>query len=246
MILGDPSPITIGGVSGLVGDFTTTGTSVPVVGQVIVVMVTPTQQFLILGGGPQADWQGEFRNIFNAVVASITFFTPEVVVVPEVPIPPVSMQEVSQWAEYAYASSEYNYPNWGAIQAIGMPDTFECADQSTAWASATSSGVDWIELTYGTLVIPTRIDIYETYNPDYVTRVEVLDVNGTYFDVYNAVGSTVTDCPYILSIPVTGVSSYVYGVRITVDQTNAPWWNEIDAVQLVGQADSAVIAPAAP
>jgi hypothetical protein len=172
---------------------------------------------------------------------------PEPTAVPptETPLPtatntpaPTAVPVVRQWAMAASASSEYNNPEWGAIQAVGEPDTDSCADLTTAWASETSYGVDWLELTYAAPVIPTEINIYQSYTPDFVTRVEVLDIRGNYWEVYSAAGATLTECPYVLTIPVTSVTEYVYGVRVTIDQTNASYWNEIDAVELVGIPDS--------
>jgi hypothetical protein len=151
---------------------------------------------------------------------------------------PTAVSLLRQWAGGASASSEYNNPSWSAIQVIGAPDTDGCGDMTTAWASETSYGVDWLLLTYATPVIPTEINIYQSYTPDYVTKVEVMDIQGNYREVYSAPGAAVSECPYVLSIPVTGVNEYVYGVRVTIDQTNAAYWNEIDAVELVGRADS--------
>ena len=151
---------------------------------------------------------------------------------------PITPTEMRQWAAGARASSEYNNPSWGALQTIGAPDTDGCGDMTTAWASETSYGVDWLELTYAAPVIPTQINIYESYTPDFVTKVEVLSIQGSYIEVYSAPGGARTECPYVLSIPVSGINDYVYGVRVTVDQTNAPYWNEIDAVELVGLADN--------
>ncbi len=154
-------------------------------------------------------------------------------------IPPTNtpVPEMRQWATGARASSEYSNPDWAAIQAIGQPDTDGCADLFTAWASQTSYGVDWLEVTYNTPVIPSEINIYESYTPDFVTKVEVLDVQGNYWPVYTAPGAALTECPFVLTIPVTNITAYVYGIRITIDQTNASYWNELDAVELVGIPD---------
>ncbi len=151
---------------------------------------------------------------------------------------PTAVPLLRQWAGGASASSEYNNPGWAAIQVIGAPDTDGCGDNTTAWASETSYGVDWLLLTYAAPVIPTEINIYQSYTPDYVTKVEVMDIRGNYREVYSASGAAVSECPYVLSIPVIGVTEYVYGVRVTIDQTNAAYWNEIDAVELVGMPDS--------
>jgi len=180
---------------------------------------------------------------------------PEPTAVPatDTPVPTVTLlpstgsgSEVRQWASEAEASSEYNNPSWAAIQATGAPDTPECGDHTTAWASESSGGVDWLLLTYATPVIPTQINIHQSNTPDYVVLVEVLDMNGNFLPVYSATGGAVAQCPYVLSIPVTGVNVYVYGVRITIDQTNALYWTELDAVELVGMVDSSIPVPVMP
>lgn len=159
------------------------------------------------------------------------------------PVPPTDTPEptavpvIRQWGTGATASSEYSNPGWAAIQAIGAPDTVGCADETTAWASENSYGIDTLQVTYDKPVIPTEINIYESYTPDFVTKVEVLDVRGSYWVVYSAPGGALDACPYVLNIPVPGFTEYVYGVRVTVDQTNASYWNEIDAVELVGIPD---------
>ena len=161
---------------------------------------------------------------------------------------PTAVPPLRQWASGARASSEYSNPDWAAIQAAGAPDTAGCADLETSWASQNSYGVDWLELNYAAPVIPTEINIYQSYTPDFVTKVEVLDVQGNYWPVYSAAGAALTECPYVLNIPVVNINVYVYAIRITIDQTNASYWNEIDAVELVGIPDvtGQVVLPPSP
>jgi hypothetical protein len=148
--------------------------------------------------------------------------------------PAVPAQEIEQWASGATASSEYGSDSWSAAQATGVPNTAECGDIVTAWASATSDGVDWLKLVYNTPVVPTRIDIYQTYNPGAINRVEVVDTNGQTYEVYQAAPTVLETCPYVLSIFVSGVNARVNTVIIHVDQSATMEWSEIDAVQLVG------------
>jgi hypothetical protein len=143
--------------------------------------------------------------------------------------------EVSQWATGAAASSEYGNPSWAAIQATGAPDTAECGDSATAWASLSSDTEEWIELTYDTPVYATAINIYQSYNPDQVVKVELIDLTAGYHAVYTGRPEQTDECPYVLSIPVEQTDYSVAGVRITIDQSQLGLgWNEIDAVELVG------------
>lgn len=143
---------------------------------------------------------------------------------------------IRQWASEAAASSEYGNPNWSAMQTTGEPDTAECGDYASAWASATTGDVEWLELAYATPVIPTEINIHETYTPGFIIRVEVIDLVAGYHVVWEGSPTNVNSCPRIFSILVPDIDFPVAGIRITLDQTNAPSWNEIDAVELVGIA----------
>lgn len=152
-------------------------------------------------------------------------------------VPPLQGQFLEQWAVTATASSEYGNPDWAAIQAIGAPNTQECGDFTTAWASSTSdSSYEWLELRYAIPVFPDQIRIYETYYPGSIIRVEVVTPGSDYIVVWEDGPRTDEDCPHVLTIPVEGIEERVFGVRITLDQSIIQSWNEIDAVQLVGRA----------
>ncbi|MBN1920805.1 MAG: hypothetical protein JW892_06135 [Anaerolineae bacterium] len=152
-------------------------------------------------------------------------------------VPALQGQFLEQWAVTATASSEYGNPDWAAIQAIGAPNTQECGDFVTAWASSTSSSpYEWLELRYAIPVFPDQIRIYETYSPGSIIRVEVITPVSDYIAVWEDGPRTDEDCPHVLTIPVEGIEERVFGVRITLDQSIIQSWNEIDAVQLVGRA----------
>lgn len=116
---------------------------------------------------------------------------------------------------------------WSASQATGAPDTYPaCGDIGTAWAPATS-GTDPESLT--ALYAPTnatQVDVYETNVGGFVTSIDVLRPDGTQETVFSGLDTTV--CGGVLSVPVSG---QVSGVTI---HTQAPSWEEIDAVALEG------------
>jgi hypothetical protein len=141
---------------------------------------------------------------------------------------------LSQWAVAASASSQYGDDDWSANQATGEPDTPECGDIATAWASETSSGVDWLRVEYETPVIPLRIAIYETLNPGAIVKVETVSTDGETAVVYEAQAAPVETCPRVLEIQTIGAFQAVNAVVISLDQSAHPGWNEIDAVELVG------------
>jgi hypothetical protein len=147
-----------------------------------------------------------------------------------------STEPIRQWAADADASSEWGNPDWTASQATGGPNTFECGDLGTAWAAAGKDTVEWINLYYNTPVYPTEIRIIQTYNPDQVTQVDLIDMQGQFVTVYTGQPKQQdTPCPYTLSISVNRSDILVQGVRVTIDQSVLGIeWNEIDAVEIVG------------
>jgi hypothetical protein len=245
--LGDITPVKIGGYDGLAADITINRNERELYGRIAVV-VTPENQFAILAGGPQESWEDELEPFFEAVLSSITFFTPSPLLQPsEAPTEaPTETAEaiaenqgtvVHQWAISATASSQYTDSGWNASQATGEPNVAECADDSKAWASDDFDTVEWLEVSYNTPVIPIQVNIYETYNAGQIVKVELLDVYNDYHEIYTAQVQT-KDCPSVLTIEVPSASYQALAVRITVDQTQLLSWAEIDAVELVGYSDS--------
>jgi hypothetical protein len=234
----EPREITVGGVPGLEADISGDSEGEEVVGRIVIVAVNSTQQFIMFGAAPSDRWDDELAPQFDAVVASVTFFEPDLSF--ELGEEIAAGDEIRQWATSATANSEYGSFDWAAIQATSAPDTFECGDYGTAWASESSDTVEWIELSFDTPVIPTEVNIYQTYSPDQVTQVELIDLTSTYYTVYTADPQDMSGdtCPYILSIPVEYAGYQTMGLRITIDQSVLGLgWNEIDAVELVGYTE---------
>lgn len=165
----------------------------------------------------------------------------------EVPTEVPAAESIRQWATSAEASSQYGDPNWAAMQTTGAPDTAECGDYTSAWAAAGSSGVEWLEVYYDTPVYVTEVNIFQTYNPDQVVEVELIDMDGAYDSVYTQEPEEASECPYTLNLEGDPTEYLVQGVRITIDQSVLGLgWNEIDAVELVGVPGEAVSVPDKP
>ncbi len=145
-------------------------------------------------------------------------------------------EEISQWAISATASTEWGTDDYSAMQATGAPNTSDCGDYSTAWATASSDAVAWLRLEYATPVIPTEINIHESYNPDAVSMVEVVDLDGEAHTVYQAEPTIQDVCPGVLTITLSDAPGAVNAVIVHLDQSDHSGWNEIDAVELVGVA----------
>jgi hypothetical protein len=237
LTIGEPKPITVGGVSGLAAEITRPAGNLS--GRVVTVMVTPTWQFVALGGAPKDQWDSEIATLFDAVLASVSFFEPTAAALPTEPPPPPPSQgnEIRQWAISAAASSQFGESGWTASQATGAPDTTDCGDYTTAWASAGSDTVEWIKLSYATPVYATEVVIYQTYNPSSIVKIELIDLTSGYHEVYSAQPEA-RQCPQTLYISFQQTDYEVGGLRITIDQSVIGNWAEIDAVELVGVAVS--------
>ncbi|MEA3308565.1 MAG: hypothetical protein U9Q70_03510 [Chloroflexota bacterium] len=140
---------------------------------------------------------------------------------------------LSQWALQAEASSEYGRPNWSAARATGAPDVPACRDDARAWASARGNGMAWLELSYAEAVFATEVRVYQTLGRGGIARVLLLDNNGGEHLVWEGTDQT-RPCPGVLTVSLSRESYLVTGVRVELDESRTGFWNEIDAVELVG------------
>jgi hypothetical protein len=143
--------------------------------------------------------------------------------------------EVRQFAASAFATSERDPLDQGAVQAAGLPNTTECGDFRTAWASAIPNEQAAITLLYPELVTPTGILVYQTYNPGFITRIDIVDIYGALHTVYEAEPQLEVQCPFARFVPVDEADYKANRVTITIDQaTSLGGWSQIDAVELIG------------
>ncbi len=135
--------------------------------------------------------------------------------------------ELAQYATGAEATSQYGDDSWSAMQATGAPDTFECGDIRTAWASATSTGQDTLTLYYDTAVTPTAVNIHQTYNPGAIVMVELLPADDSLppIVVFEGVDSTVA-CPGVFAIQAGGGGALAYGDVVTGEITDAAYYQD--------------------
>lgn len=142
-----------------------------------------------------------------------------------------------QWASEATASSEYSPESWNALQATGAPNTLWCGDHVTAWASAESTTVEHLQVTFDEAVIPVGVNIHQTYNPGAITSIELLTAEDNERITLPDSADPGTNCPgtFFYNLDASGEPlPQVNGVRLNLDQSLTGDWNEIDAVQLIG------------
>lgn len=154
----------------------------------------------------------------------------------EADVAPSPDGSIEQWATAAEASSEYTDDAWSASQVTGEPNTLEAGDEVTAWAAVSADAqAETLVLVFDVSVIPTGVEVYESYNPGAVTMIEVLDLNtDEWVVVWEGVADTIGEEIAIFRPPLNAVDFATNQVRITIDEPSVPGWNEIDAVKLIG------------
>lgn len=140
---------------------------------------------------------------------------------------------LSQWAAAAEASSQYGFPDWSVTRATGAPAVNACADDSRAWASARGNGVEWLRLTYAQPVYATEVRIYQTLGRGAIFRVSLVNEDGAAQRIWEGEDTDLT-CPGMLIVTVPQTAERIVGVNIDLDESRTGFWNQIDAVELIG------------
>jgi hypothetical protein len=126
---------------------------------------------------------------------------------------------------------------WGPEQAIGAPNTWQAGDLATAWASRTpDGGAEWLQLSYSNAVTVDRVRVRETFNPGAIARVTAVQANGqeaTLWEGDEPDGVAPVETEFTAAYDVTARV-----IKIYLDTSRVPGWNEIDAVELVGRDGS--------
>jgi hypothetical protein len=144
----------------------------------------------------------------------------------------------TEWAQAASATSNYGTnpgDPWNASQAIGPPDVTACGDDGYAWASLDTNTTETLTLTYAQPLLPTAVNVVETFNPGYVKTITVSGSGGQTATIYTGTPALVSQCPTTLTVPITTVTFPVSTVAVTVDESSLDSWAEIDGVGLLGK-----------
>lgn len=140
---------------------------------------------------------------------------------------------VRQWAAEATASSFYA-PDYEPAGATGAPNVAACQDSPEAWAAADPNGLETLELRYREPVFAVGVNVHQSFNPGFVSKIELIDERGAAKTVYTATPARSEPCPAVLAASFDQSLTRIVGVRLTVDQRPGANWAEIDAVELVG------------
>lgn len=150
-----------------------------------------------------------------------------------------------QWASTAKASSTYaSDPGakapYSAWQATGAPNVPTHSDHPASWASKSgdSSTAEWLEVGFAKAVRGTSIRVRQSAAPGVISKIELIDESGATHVVWEGTDTTSYEKNtigwFVADFPQTAYK--VKGARITLVTSRVWGWNEIDAVQLVGEA----------
>ncbi|HVG93633.1 MAG TPA: hypothetical protein VND21_04240, partial [Planctomycetota bacterium] len=123
---------------------------------------------------------------------------------------------------------------WSAAQAAGAPDTPIAGDNATAWAPKQQDmGEVTIDLEYELDVRVDEVRIRETFNPGAVVKVLAFEP-GRGWDLLWEGWATTGGAPRWFVPPVRRTAYATRTIRLVLDTDHVGGWNEIDAVELVG------------
>ena len=154
----------------------------------------------------------------------------------------IAEDPLGQWASAATASSAYNdakdqvhYSPW---QSTGAPNVEHYGDTGEAWASKTAdAGVEWLQIDFAKPVHATAIRIRQNNAPGAIIKVELIDDKKEKHTVFEGVDAN-QYAPNTITWFVQTFEKTAYlvtGAKVTLATNAVQGWNEIDAVQLVGE-----------
>lgn len=124
--------------------------------------------------------------------------------------------------------------SWATVQMTGPPDTPMGGDLVTAWASkAAQEGDVWVELDYERSVVPEAVRVHETFNAGAVKQVLARQPGARWHVLWQGAAAAAST-PRWFEPPVEVAPARTRTIRIVLDTNAVKGWNEIDAVELVG------------
>lgn len=125
-------------------------------------------------------------------------------------------------------------PGWGDAQMTGPPDTPVGGDNQTAWASKQAQeGLVTVELDFPIEVTPEQVRVHETFNPGAIVKVEARTSGGDHVTLWTGEAGPAGSIRWFVP-SLEQLDDRVRTIRLTLDTDKVKGWNEIDAVELVG------------
>lgn len=150
-----------------------------------------------------------------------------------------------QWATSATASSTYagdkdpaSTVSYAPMQVVGKPDVERYGDDGRSWAAAQAdAGIEWLQVEFAKPVSATELRVRQSYAPGAIIKLELIDEAGSRHTVWEGVDDARYD-PSTVEWFKRSFAATAYkakAARITLATNAIQGWNEIDAVQLIGE-----------
>ena len=155
----------------------------------------------------------------------------------------VQAQSIHLWAIEATSNSEYSNTRWSAAQMVGAPTPTPVWRHrySLTIAYMNTNDTVWAELKYAEAIVVEEIEVYETYNPSAITKVELIDEAGASHEVWRGDAWVAPNQSRIFRISNIRVKTPVNRVRLYLDCSKVPGYNEIDAVGITGRRPTQIV-----
>jgi F-box/leucine-rich repeat protein 4 len=94
-------------------------------------------------------------------------------------------------------------------------------------------GTVFVEVDFAAAVRPDAVQVYESFNPGAIARVEARAPDGTWVVLWEGVARQ-APAPAVFDPPLASWPHPVRTLRLVLDTDRVAGWNEVDAVALVG------------
>jgi tetratricopeptide (TPR) repeat protein len=139
------------------------------------------------------------------------------------------------WAsELVDYTTQYDSPSWAADQVLGLPDVYpDSGDRAEAWApEGTSDTFEWVTVRFSRPVEAIFVVVLETYNPGAVMQVDDMSDPDRPVTLWQGgpvppLGSSQV---FLVQLP---SARRISAIRVVLDTSRVPGWNEIDAIGLI-------------
>jgi len=108
--------------------------------------------------------------------------------------------------------------------------------QVTAWAPrASNGGMQWVIVEFPQAVDVSKIEIVETYNPGAIVRVSSVSTPGDATEIWSGTDPIVPVAGMGTAVIKPKVATHTRRIKIELDTSKVPGWNEIDAVSIIDE-----------
>jgi hypothetical protein len=151
-------------------------------------------------------------------------------------VPEVTNPSLVIWASSVVEfSTQYSEHGWSAQQVLGPPDVYPAyGDIVRAWASKGADDRDeFIEVGFDKPGLISGVEVYETYNPGAIDRIELVTTRGRRIDVAINGPAPAPGTSARRQFDFRCTREPIASVRVHLDSPKVPGWNEIDAIGVV-------------